>query len=154
MDRNHLMEFVRESNRIEGITREPTLFELLAHEDFIALPQITLTALQTLVHVLQPGARLRSRPGDDVIVGGHVPPAGGPFVREHLQMCLDYWIKHMTPYKFHLEYENLHPFTDGNGRSGRAIWLWQMVKRGDSVPLGFLHTFYYQALAAGDERAA
>ena len=36
-----------------------------------------------------------------------------------------------------------HPFTDGNGRSGRALWLWQM---NNHAPFGFLHTFYYQTL--------
>lgn len=48
-------------------------------------------------------------------------------------------------YRCHVVYETLHPFTDGNGRSGRAVWLRQMgwIVR---APLGFLHHFYYQTL--------
>jgi Fic family protein len=41
---------------------------------------------------------------------------------------------------------------DGNGRSGRAIWLWQMLRQEGGAPLGFLHHFYYQTLEAQDVR--
>lgn len=51
-----------------------------------------------------------------------------------------------TPYDVHQQYETLHPFTDGNGRSGRALWLWQMIRDGQRAQLGFLHTWYYQSL--------
>jgi hypothetical protein len=55
------------------------------------------------------------------------------------------------PYILHVEYEQLHPFTDGNGRSGRAMWLYAMKKCGrleQGLNLGFLHAFYYQTLSA------
>lgn len=55
----------------------------------------------------------------------------------------------MSPFTTHLRYESIHPFSDGNGRSGRALWLWQMKGR---APLGFLHQFYYQTLAASGDR--
>lgn len=48
------------------------------------------------------------------------------------------------PWEVHIAYEMLHPFTDGNGRSGRMLWAWQMR----NFPLDFLHTFYYQTLNA------
>ena len=39
---------------------------------------------------------------------------------------------------------------DGNGRSGRALWLWQMVNQHNyDMRLGFLHLWYYQSLQAG-----
>lgn len=53
----------------------------------------------------------------------------------------------MHPYEAHRLYERIHPFVDLNGRTGRAIWLHQMLGKQD-VPLGFLHTWYYQSLDA------
>ena len=53
-----------------------------------------------------------------------------------------------SAYVLHCRYESLHPFTDGNGRSGRALWLWMMGGI-EEAPLGFLHTWYYQSLEAG-----
>ena len=50
-----------------------------------------------------------------------------------------------SPFAVHVAYENLHPFMNGNGRSGRALWLWHMGGI-EKVPLGFLRTWYYQSL--------
>jgi hypothetical protein len=125
----NLIEFIRESNRIEGIRRDPTDEEITAHEILLDLEEVSVADLEAFVARVQPGAVLR-RGGQNVRVGDYLPPNGGPL------------------YKTHIDYELLHPFTDGNGRSGRALWLWL---RGGNAPLNFLHTFYYQTLqAAGD----
>jgi Fic family protein len=51
------------------------------------------------------------------------------------------------PWKCHVRFETLHPFLDGIGRTGRAIWVWQMQRIGrDPFALPFLHRAYYQSL--------
>ncbi len=135
-------DFVRESNRIEGINRDPSAAEITAHEKFVKLGLLTIEDVQDFVNVVAPGHKLRDQYGLDVRVGDHIAPRGCPEIRTALQTILT-GIGGKDPWQTHIEYETLHPFTDGNGRSGRAIWLWQMT----SAPIGFLHNFYYQTLS-------
>jgi len=139
----NLLDFVRESNRIEGIMRDPLPREIDAHQKFLLLSAIWVSDLEKFVETIQPGARLRERAGMDVRVGGHVPPRGGHEIPERLEALLQ-GAKKNGPYATHIAYEELHPFIDGNGRSGRVLWLWMMRE----APLGFLHKFYYQTLDA------
>jgi len=137
-------DFVKESNRIEGIHREPSRAEMDEHDRFVMLDAVSLPDLVQFVSVYQPGAVLRDRPGLNVRVGNHLPPRGGPDVRDALEELL---ADMRDPYITHVRYETLHPFTDGNGRSGRALWAWQMTQIQGGTPLGFLHQFYYQSLS-------
>lgn len=141
-----LEDFVRESNRIEGILRDPFEDEIRAHERFLARGAISLKGLEDFVAVVQPGAVLRREVGLNVRVGNHIAMPGGPEVEALLLDILARLRKDdRDAYPTHLAYEDLHPFTDGNGRSGRVLWLWQM---GGAAPIGFLHRFYYQTLDA------
>lgn len=136
-------EFVRESNRIENIHRDPTRKEIDAHNMFVLLPRITIEDVIDFVRVMQPDAVLRDNISvPRVRVGNHIAPPSGSEIREQLGWML-MGIHNKTPYELHCEYLNLHPFTDGNGRSARVIWLWHM---NGHAPLGFLHQFYYQSL--------
>ncbi len=133
--------FVAESNRIEDI-RSIRVGEIKAHERFLAEP-VSVSTLKELVAILQPNAMLRDLCGLDVRVGTHTAPPGGPHIERQLLDVLG----SNDPFWTHQKYENLHPFTDGNGRSGRALWLHQMIRRDEQFPpLGFLHTWYYQSL--------
>lgn len=142
----NLEDFVRESNRIEGIWRPPLAHEIRAHREFLSASQITIAQLRWFVSVVEPGAVLRDRLGLDVAVGEYVAPRGGPQIAEKLVEILSLARRPSTPreaFLTHHAYEQLHPFMDGNGRSGRAIWLWMME---GMAPLGFLHHWYYQSL--------
>lgn len=145
-----LVRFVEESNRIEGITRPPTEAEIAEHVDFLADAKVSVASLEHLVETIC-GEALRDRPGMNVRVGNHYPPKGGAFVRIRLdELCALVNQRQTTPFRTHVRYEGLHPFMDGNGRSGRALWLWMMQREGLGrvEKLGFLHTFYYQTLEA------
>lgn len=148
-----LRDFVRESNRIEGIHREPTNDELSAHITTLDAEAITLWDVSRFVGVIQPGAVLRDRSGLDVRVGSHYPPRGGPEIAAELSSLLA--ADGLTSFDFHRRYESLHPYTDGNGRSGRALWLRTMDRRGQlglAQKFGFLHCWYYQSLEDTNEK--
>lgn len=148
-------EFLTESNRIEGITRCITDNEYSATREFLDLETLTIKDICKLVDVFEPGAKLRNKLGMNVRIGDHVPPSGNHHMDGWLDRILESIIEEnsiWTPYTTHQKFEFLHPFTDGNGRSGRMIWLWQMGKQGNldyALKMGFLHAWYYQSLSEG-----
>lgn len=144
-----LKVFMQESLGIEGITRPVTHDEMVATQEFLALETVGIDDLVNLVGVYAPCHVLRSRGGLNVSVGGYDAPEGGPLVvKRLLNVLVSVKLGDHDPWQNHVDYEMLHPFTDGNGRSGRTLWLWQMLKEGHNVSLPFLHRFYYQTLAA------
>lgn len=143
-----IKSFVEESNRIEGILRPPTEKEVLATKTFLSYKDLHVIDVCKLNNIYEPTAKLRTIEGLDVIVGDYRPPRGGEDIKKWFAFIL-FKVNNRTysPYVAHCEYERLHPFTDGNGRTGRAIWLWQTYKKDGRIPtLGFLHTWYYQSL--------
>ena len=138
-----LRDFVVESNRIERI--EGTCREEMEEYVRFFSNGVTIKSLEQFVDIVA-NAQLRDVEGLDVEIKGWRPMRGGSHIRSILRNLLEPDnLNLVTPFRTHQEYEDLHPFMDGNGRSGRVLWLHQM---GGKAPLGFLHQFYYQTLAA------
>jgi hypothetical protein len=146
---NDVAKFQLESNRIEGINRVRAA-EVEALRTLLAAERLWIDELVAYVKIIQPDARLRATPDiPGVRVGNHIAPPSGPKLMMDLNMLLDRVnTGTISAYYAHVEYETLHAFEDGNGRSGRALWLWQMIKQEDfRFGIDFLHKWYYQTLS-------
>ncbi len=150
MFKHEIEMLINESNSIEGIHREATDAEIEEYEKFLALDKLRVSDMIIFVSVFEPTAMIRTRPGMNVFIGTHRPIYGGPRIYDKLHNLLQAINEGLyTPWEAHNHYEKLHPFSDGNGRSGRIIWTWQMNKSGLQMfkDIGFLHNFYYQTLS-------
>lgn len=94
-----------------------------------------------------------------VRVGQHVPPHPGD-VSSLVMELLDWWndeAPNLSPVLsssiLHYRLEDIHPFADGNGRTGRALALWELYRRGFDTHHIFSVDEYYWEDRAGYYRA-
>lgn len=86
-----------------------------------------------------------------VRVGKHFPPAAAD-VSGLMFELLDWWNKEATKLSpvlssaiLHYRFEDIHPFADGNGRTGRALALWELYRRGfDSHHIFSVDEYYWE----------
>jgi len=101
----------------------------IAHEDVLKLHAVIAS------HVMDQGRAGRYR---DMLVrvGSYLPPAP-EMVSGLMAELLEWW--HVRSAKWspvissaviHYQFEAIHPFADGNGRTGRALALWELYRRG------------------------
>jgi Fic family protein len=86
-----------------------------------------------------------------VRVGNHFPPAAAD-VSGLMFELLDWWNKESSKLSpvlssaiLHYRFEDIHPFSDGNGRTGRALALWELYRRGfDSHHIFSVDEYYWE----------
>jgi Fic family protein len=85
-----------------------------------------------------------------VRVGRFVPPPANE-VSGLMREFLEWWNTQASSHSpiissaiLHYRFEEIHPFADGNGRTGRAIALWELYRRGfDSHHIFSVDEFYW-----------
>lgn len=128
--------WIRESNLIEGVD-DPTEDARCkrAWEWFLKQSLLSTDAILGLhkrimrLHLGREAGRFRTC---GVSVGGRICPPWAEVPGLHM-LWLARWaaVTELTDIlKAHVVWEKIHPFVDGNGRTGRMIMNWQRVKAG------------------------
>jgi Fic family protein len=127
----------------------------VSHEDLFRLHRLLADGVMDQGEA----GRYRTMP---VRVGRHVPPAPD-LVSGLMRELLDWWNGSsrewspvLTSAILHYQFEDIHPFADGNGRTGRMLALWEFYRRGFDTHHVFSideffwadRTRYYSSLAA------
>ncbi|OGQ80490.1 MAG: hypothetical protein A3F90_16490 [Deltaproteobacteria bacterium RIFCSPLOWO2_12_FULL_60_19] len=116
----------------------------IAHEDVLELHRIIGS------EVMDQGRAGRYR---DILVrvGRYLPPAP-EMVSGLMSELLEWWNKAASKWSpvissavIHHRFEDIHPFGDGNGRTGRTLALWELYRRGfDTHRIFSVDEFYWE----------
>lgn len=133
----YTIKFLEESNAIEGVyDKEPLRKAQKAWEYVFNLDKLNITDILETHRILMQGHLTGLELGGfrtvDVWVGGR--KGAEPWLVPQLVKA---WLKQLKSQKSekeikksHITYEKIHPFIDGNGRTGRIFMNWQRVKNG------------------------
>jgi Fic family protein len=116
----------------------------IRHEDIFALHRLLAAT------VMDQGEAGRYRT-IAVRVGRHFPPAAAD-VSGLMFELLEWWNRNSVKLSpvlssaiLHYQFEYIHPFADGNGRTGRALALWELYRRGfDSHHIFSVDEYYWE----------
>lgn len=140
-------EFLRESNAIEGVFDEKSLEQAIVAWEYLKAQKKLNTHVVLKTHKIlmlhQPGlypnekGYFRTVP---VYIAGRkcdvVDEAGWDIETRVSKWCFETskpnW-EGRGPVAQHILYEKIHPFVDGNGRTGRMFLNWQNLKMGREI---------------------
>lgn len=139
-------EFLKESNAIEGVYDEQSFKDALSAWKFLVKHKKLTTGVVLKTHKILMRNQNQLGPATKgyyrrcpIYVGGR---EGLNWVKIH--EIMEVWARlvanAMTEKDaifHHVEYEKIHPFVDGNGRTGRMFYNWERLKIG--LPIHIIH---------------
>lgn len=150
-DRYDMTEHIRQSNLIEEV--DDAFEDRLSFEAWkwlVKQPRLNRQVVMQLHAMIMLGKmdvrELGQNRKYNVTVGGRrcpEPYAAAGMLNEWIQDMRGY--KKLDPIAEHIRFEKIHPFGDGNGRTGRMLLWWHEIKKGQ-IPTKFTYDarhFYY-----------
>lgn len=115
--------------RVAGYVRDKAASEELNEEMILLLHRMLITNIDDEI-----AGRFRKK-GEYVRVGGYIAPAPEKVERLVGDALIDFQSDGVRYFsekiaRFHLEFEHIHPFLDGNGRIGRILINYQLQRLG------------------------
>ncbi len=133
------LDFLEQSNFIEGVYDTNSLENAVCSWEYARKQKAITTRLVLKIHgILMEGHLPNKERGQwrkcNVRVGNHI---GAPW--ETVPYRMAEWVNNVNntadpdPLLFHIQFEKIHPFVDGNGRVGRILMNWMFFKSGQPI---------------------
>jgi Fic family protein len=126
---------VREVFEAKNLARLMQYVESKVSETELSMEHILLFHKMLIGNIDDSIAGRFRKKGEYVRVGTHIAPAPEHVERMTEEILIDYFSNHEIYFsdkiaKFHLDFETIHPFCDGNGRIGRVMMNYQLMRLG------------------------
>lgn len=150
------LDFLRESNNIEGETDDKALQDAILAWQYCKKQKILTSKIICKTHKLLMQSRNLEKKDKGAYRTQQVYIGGREGIRwEKILLVIDNWVFNVNDIvlhaknesqiflerrtkEHHVDYENIHPFIDGNGRTGRIFYNWERLKMG--LPIHIIHT--------------